>query len=148
MKYLLDTNVLSTLYDLSSPQRPLIIEKLNRLTDSDGMIVSMLSLYEMEYAHANAPEQKQHIIRNDINHLKANFKIVPLSVASADCFGKLKKQFKDSRTINKENIKKHTLDIMLASCAITEDITLVSADKIFPALQQLNKKLEIEDWTR
>jgi len=148
MKYLLDTNVLSTLYDLSSQQRPLIIEKLSRLTDGDGIFISILSIYEMEYAHANAPEQKQHTIRNDINHLKANFEIIPLSMASANYFGQLKKQFKDGYAMNKQAIKKHTLDIMLASCALSDDCTLVSADKIFPALKQLNHLLEIEDWTQ
>lgn len=88
--------------------------------------------------YANAPEQKQRIIRNDIDNLKANFEIIPLSIASANCFGELKKQFKDSHTMNKQAIKKHTLDIMLASCALSDAYTLVSADKIFPALKQLN----------
>lgn len=48
--------------------------------------------------------------------------------------------------MSKEAIKKHTLDIMLASCALADGYTLVSADKIFPALKQLNDQLNVEDW--
>lgn len=106
-----------------------------------------MTIYELEYAYANAPEKKQRVIRNDINHLKAHFEILSLSIASAKYFGELKMQFKNSRMINKENMRKHTLDIMLASCAITEGRTLVSADKILPILKQLSNKLDIEDWT-
>ena len=49
--------------------------------------------------------------------------------------------------ISKENIKKHTIDIMLASCAIAENYCLVSADKIYRDLQQFSDKFCVEDWT-
>ena len=147
MNYLFDTNIISDLYDTGSKQHPAIIERLNALSDSDSLAVSIVTLYELEYAYANAPDDKKVIIRNDINHLKANFEVAPLSIASAEMFGVLKKQFKDSRMISKENIKKHTIDIMLASCAICDNYIMVSADKIFPALKQLYNGLYIEDWT-
>ena len=147
MNYLFDTNIISDLYDTGSKQHPAIIERLNALSDSDSLAVSIVTLYELEYAYANAPDDKKVIIRNDINHLKANFEVAPLSIASAEIFGVLKKQFKDSRMISKENIKKHTIDIMLASCAICDNYIMVSADKIFPALKQIYNGLYIEDWT-
>ena len=147
MNYLFDTNIISDLYDTGSKQHPAIIERLNALSDSDSLAVSIVTLYELEYAYANAPDDKKVIIRNDINHLKANFEVAPLSIASAEMFGVLKKQFKDSRMISKENIKKHTIDIMLDSCSICDNYIMVSADKIFPALKQLYNGLYIEDWT-
>jgi predicted nucleic acid-binding protein len=116
MKYLFDTNIISDLYDTSTKQHLTIIERLNTLSDLDSLAISIVTLYELEYACANAPDDKKVIIRNDINHLKANFEVAPLSIVSAEMFGVLKKQFKDSRMISKENIKKHNIDIMLAGC--------------------------------
>jgi predicted nucleic acid-binding protein len=147
MKYLFDTNIISDLYDTSTKQHLTIIERLNTLSDLDSLAISIVTLYELEYACANAPDDKKVIIRNDINHLKANFEVAPLSIVSAEMFGVLKKQFKDSRMISKENIKKHNIDIMLASCAICDNYTMVSADKIFPVLKQFYNGLYIEDWT-
>lgn len=147
MKYLFDTNIISDLYDTSTKQHLTIIERLNTLSDLDSLAISIVTLYELEYACANAPDDKKVIIRNDINHLKANFEVAPLSIVSAEMFGVLKKQFKDSRIISKENIKKHNIDIMLASCAICDNYTMVSADKIFPVLKQFYNGLYIEDWT-
>ena len=147
MKYLFDTNIISDLYDTSTKQHLTIIERLNTLSDLDSLAISIVTLYELEYACANAPDDKKVIIRNDINHLKANFEVAPLSIVSAEMFGVLKKQFIDSRMISKENIKKHNIDIMLASCAICDNYTMVSADKIFPVLKQFYNGLYIEDWT-
>jgi predicted nucleic acid-binding protein len=147
MKYLFDTNIISDLYDTSTKQHLTIIERLNTLSDLDSLAISIVTLYELEYACANAPDDKKVIIRNDINHLKANFEVAPLSIVSAEMFGVLKKQFKDSRMISKENIKKHNIDIILASCAICDNYTMVSADKIFPVLKQFYNGLYIEDWT-
>jgi len=122
MKYLFDSNVISDLYDIRAKNHIVIIKKLNSLVNSDSLAISILTLYEFEYAYNNAPDNKKVIIRNDINHLKTNFEITPLSIASAEMFGLLKKKFKDSSIISKENIKKHNIDIMLASCAICEKL--------------------------
>lgn len=147
MKYLFDSNTISDLYNTSLKQCQNICNRLAQLADADEVGISIVTLYELEYAFHNAPENKQVIIRNDINHLKNNFSIIPLSSQSSEIFGQLKKQFKDSSMINKENIKKHNIDIMLASAAICEKGILVSADKIYLHLRQLNNNLHCEDWT-
>ena len=147
MKYLLDTNIISDLYDTSTQQHSAIIQRFNTLSNSDCLAISMVTLYELEYAYANAPDDKKVVIRNDINHLKANFEVAPLSQDSAALFGVLKKQLKDNCMISKENIKKHNIDLMLASCAICEHYTMVSADKIFTVLQKFHDALYVEDWT-
>ncbi|MDD2660196.1 MAG: type II toxin-antitoxin system VapC family toxin [Methylococcales bacterium] len=147
MKYLFDSNTISDLYNAPSQPYQNICKRLSQLADADEVAISIVTLYELEYAFHNAPDNKQAIIRNDINHLKSNFSIMPLSIPSAEIFGQLKKQFKDSSMINKENIKKHNIDMMLASTAICENSILVSADKIYIHLQQLNNNLHTEDWT-
>jgi predicted nucleic acid-binding protein len=121
MKYLFDSNTISDLYDTTSKQHSKIVEKLNAFDDTDSVAISIVSIYELEYAYCNAPEDKKVIIRNDINHLKSHFEIVPLSLSNAEVFGVLKKKFRDSRMISQENIKKHNIDIMLANCAICEN---------------------------
>jgi len=147
MKFLFDSNTISDLYNTTSKQYENISKRLTQLANTDEIAISIVTLYELEYAFHNAPENKQAIIRNDINHLQRNFSVVPLNIQSAEVFGQLKKQFKDSSMINKENIKKHNIDIMLASSAICENSVLVSADKIYIHLQQLNNNLHTEDWT-
>ncbi len=103
MKYLFDTNIISDLYDASAKQHSAIIQRLNVLSNSDGLAISIVTLYEWEYAYANAPNDKKVTLRNDINHIKANFEVAPLSVGSAEIFGLLKKQFKDSHMRHLQN---------------------------------------------
>jgi predicted nucleic acid-binding protein len=148
MKYLLDSNIVSDLYNPNSIQYEKISKRLTQLNNADELSISILTLYEFEYAYHNAPDDKKVIIRNDINHLQKNFTVLPLSIKSSELFGQLKKQYKMLNMINKENIKKHNIDIMLASSAISENIVLVSADKIYIQLQQLNNNFYLEDWTR
>jgi predicted nucleic acid-binding protein len=147
MKYLFDSNTVSDLYDTKSNHHISITEKISSLGDTDSISISIVTLYELEYAYCNAPDNKKEIIRNDINHLKSHFEIVPLSLVSSGMFGLLKKKFKDSRMISKENIKKHNIDIMLASCAICENYILISADGIYQDLKQFSDRLYLENWT-
>lgn len=82
MNYLFDTNIISDLYDISSKQHLTIIERFNTLSNSDGLAISILTIYELEYAYGNAPATKKITLRNDINHIKENFEIASLSIAS------------------------------------------------------------------
>lgn len=50
MKYLLDANVISTLYDFSAAQHPIIVKQLEHVPDDDEVVISILTIYEMEYA--------------------------------------------------------------------------------------------------
>lgn len=147
MKYLFDSNTISDLYDTTSKHHSKIVEKLNAFDDADSVAISIVSIYELEYAYCNAPDDKKVIIRNDINHLQSHFEIMPLSLSGAEIFGVLKKKLRDSRMISKENIKKHNIDIMLASCAICENYILISADGIYQDLKQFSDLFYLEDWT-
>lgn len=50
MKYLFDSNVISDLYDISAKCHLTIIKRLNSLSNSDSLAISILTLYEFEYA--------------------------------------------------------------------------------------------------
>ena len=148
MKYLLDSNTISMLYDSQAVGHSSIKSRLESLDDeADQVFVSVLAIYEMEFGKANAPEDKAKIIQKDIQHTLKNFSLLILSIQGASLFGDLKKRLKDSRKISPDNMRKHNFDLMLASTVIVESSSLVSADSIFIELQQLESQLKIENWT-
>ncbi len=59
MRYLLDTNTISELYDIDASHHSAILDHLGALTDKDRVCISILSLYELEYGWANAPDEKK-----------------------------------------------------------------------------------------
>jgi predicted nucleic acid-binding protein len=147
MNYLLDSNTLSDLYNASAPAHPKILQRLSTLTDADKVCFSILSLYEFEYGFANTPESKKVRIRQKIIQVQKDFCCLPLTPQGAELFGLLKKSIKDLRNLNQENLKKHNIDLMMISTAITENCMLVSADKIFTDIQTVFADLSTEDWT-
>ena len=48
--------------------------------------------------------------------------------------------------MNKEHIKKHTIDLILSTTALEHDCVLVSSDKIYCAIQFINEKFIFENW--
>ncbi len=69
-----------------------------------------------------------------------------LSVQGAVVFGELKKRIKELRNPSKENMKKFTVDLMLAATALTSDCCLVSADRVYRELQQYHTSFKLRDW--
>ncbi len=59
MRYLLDSDVLSDLYDPEAPGHNGVARQLASLESSDQVFISILALYELEYGCANAPEEKR-----------------------------------------------------------------------------------------
>jgi len=145
MKYLFDTNILSDLYDQQSKHRSRITKAFQQIID-DEIYVSVLSLFELEYGYANAPEDKKKIQRNVIDSIKNIFSILPITEEHATNFGEIKKAIKDLRGISNENIKKHNLDFILASVAITEGCILVSSDQIYKDISRFQSDFKYENW--
>lgn len=69
-----------------------------------------------------------------------------LSAQGAAVFGTLKEMLKHARNLSQEGVKKHNIDLMLASTALTEQCTLVSADSIYREIQKLHRGLMLENW--
>ncbi len=146
MKYLLDSNIVSDFYDKFSTGYPKISQKLSSLADTDGVYISILTLYEFEYGWANAPDKKKTVIKQKIAEVQQDFEILPLSPRGAQLFGVLKKVIKDSRSLTKENIKKYNIDVMMAATAISKNCILVNADTVYSEIQRLNSELKLKNW--
>jgi predicted nucleic acid-binding protein len=147
MKYLLDSNTVSDIYNPSSGNHHSVIKKLLALEESDDIFISVLTLYEFEYAFANSPAHKKAEIKATIQQIQQDIIVLPLSPTAAEIFGDLKKLFKGLRKITPENLKKHTIDLMIAASALNHKTVLVSADKIYKDIISVNAELVLEDWT-
>lgn len=147
MTYLLDSNTISDLYDTNTAHHATVLAHFRALTDEEQVAISILSLYELEYGWANAPDEKKAAIRQMITEAQTDFIVHPLSASGATVFGTLKKRIKEVRSPSKENMKKFNVDLMLAATAMTMQCRLVSADNVYQELQRYQPSLQIEDWT-
>jgi len=148
MNYLLDSNTVSDLYNRSSPLHEPIRRHLATLTDEDNVYISILTLYEMEYGCANAPDDKQIAIRRQIQLLQEDFRLLPLHPKAAFIFGTLKKNIQEDRQLSAKSIKQHNIDIMIAANAILLNCKIVSEDKLFTALAKQDSRLHVENWSK
>jgi predicted nucleic acid-binding protein len=146
MRYLLDSDSLSDLYEPESSGHDNIAQRAVALAETDLVVISILALYEMEYGYANAPESLKPVIRKRISAIQGDSPILPLTLEAARIFGSLKFRLRSLRRLSSKAIKAHNVDIMLAATAITEGCTLISADGIYSDLQQLDPILRVENW--
>lgn len=146
MRYLLDSDALSDLYDPEAPGHEKVTQRLASLESSDQVFISILSLYELEYGFANAPEVKKPAIRKRISDAQKDFLLLPLTPEGADLFGHIKKGLRQLRQLNDKKSKSHNIDLMIAATAISEECVLVSLDAIYPDVQQLHASLKVESW--
>ncbi len=146
MKYLLDSNTLSDFYNDKSAGYSAIVSHMENLKETDEIYVSILSLYEFEYRFANAPDRIKPQIRTQIHAVCANFVVLSLPEAGADIFGKLKKQLHMLRNMKPENLKKYSIDLMLAATAIVYDCMLISEDGVFSDLKTAHTGFRTANW--
>ena len=109
--------------------------------------IFILSIYEFEYALANAPEHKKAEIENIIQQIQQDFIVLPLSLTEARLFANLKMSLKTLRNINQANLSKHTIDLMIAASALNNNAILVSADKLFNDICLFDSTFKLENWT-
>lgn len=146
MRYLLDTNVVSKLFDKSAEGHLQIRERLASLEEGDEVAVSILTLYELEYGLANAPEEQREVVKRKIDKVKTRFQTVPVVAAGAARFGKLKKALKGRRSLDQTRIHLHNVDLILAATCLADDWTLVSSDTIYSDIAAIEPDLRAEDW--
>lgn len=147
MNYLLDSNIVSDFYNADAPAHEAILQRFDRLSEMDQVYVSVLTLYELSYGLANAPEEKRVLIQRQMDQLTEDFELLPLFAEAAQVFGPLKRSLQTQRGLNAKQMQRHNIDLMLAVTALTKGAILVSADGGFAALQGLHPRLMIEDWT-
>lgn len=147
MRYLLDTNTVSDLYEEETSQCLIIRNHLSKLNNEDEVYISILTCCELEYGFENASIDEQAVIRKQIDNILNDFEVLPLGIGVASNYGKLKKALKDTRKISRANIKKHNIDILLACTAADKSLTIISNDRIYSDIKALFPTLEYVDWT-
>ncbi len=149
MKYLLDSDTITAVFDPKSPFFQITKKHLAQLNELDEVYISILSIYELEFSLYNAKTDiVKNKIKNLITDLKCIFNILPLSPEAARYYSALKSGLQKSTGINRKAIKKHNIDIMIAATALDHDCILVAKDRIYnDHLVLINKQLKVEDWT-
>jgi predicted nucleic acid-binding protein len=61
-------------------------------------------------------------------------------------YGKIKNLFEKQTGIGEKEIKRHTVDFMLASTALELDATIVSEDGIIQKIKVSFPNLKVENW--
>jgi predicted nucleic acid-binding protein len=146
MRYLLDSDALSDLYDPEAPGHEAVTWHLSSLKGSDQVFISVLSLYEHEYGFANAPEEKKAVIRKRISAFQGEFPILPLTAEAASVFGSVKASLRQVRQLSDKGVKGHNVDIMIAASAISEECVLVSLDSLYRDIQEIHPGLKLQSW--
>ncbi len=146
MRYLLESDSLSTLYDPEASEHQAVARRLAALEDSDQVFLSILALYELEYGFAHAPDEKKPMIRQRISQAQEDFPFLPLTAEAAGLFGSIKAGLRKTKQLSDKGAKIHNIDLMIAATALTEDCVLISGDSIYPEVRRLHPGLKLENW--
>jgi predicted nucleic acid-binding protein len=147
--YVLDTDIISYLWDVNSPYHQRIVDKLNSLNDDDIVGLSIVSIYELTYGvNSFKDENLKSTFQNALTMIKKDkdIFIYSLDVKSADFFSEIKQLYKSNTGISSKSAKKNDLDFMIASVVMSQKAILVSNDKLFETLSN-HTNLKYENWT-
>ena len=111
------------------------------------MAVSIIVLYELVYGLNNISDEEQKKGANQgINFIKNYLSVIPLDMKEVEIFAKLKTKYKQSTGINRNAINRHNLDLLIASTAMATNSIIVSNNRIFEKLVEIEPKLKYENW--
>lgn len=148
MKYILDSDAISTLINPESTDKEAIHQLFLSLGEKAVLSLSILTIYEFEFSIASCADSgKKERIQRVLSELKAQFSIVSLGFDDATVYGNLKARFREKTGMNQNSLKRHNLDIALASVAIANDCIIISKDKIYKEhLQSIDSRLQCLSW--
>jgi predicted nucleic acid-binding protein len=146
MRYLLDTDTATDVYDFTATAHDRLRERIQRLPNKDEVFISILTHCELEYGYDNAADTVKPKIRKQIDAILRDFAVIPVQGNVALHYGYLKSALKELRGISRANIKRHNIDILLAATALEESCVLVSRDSIFQLLADITPRLQLENW--
>ncbi len=129
--YLLDTNIISHIVRNESK----VIQKLFSLPTS-AIYISVITYAEIQYGLQKRLNAKT--LRNTINELLKRVEIVEWDQRAANVYGKVRAELE----VRGKSID--TMDLLIASQAIANKMTLVSDDKVFANI----KVLKLENWLK
>jgi len=148
--YLLDTDIVSYLWDTQSIHHEKIAARLCTLNDDDVVAVSVITIYELTHAVESFDDpilgkKFENALMALMNDPDAN--IYPLDTGGALFFSRLKRKYKEKTGIRSREAKKNDLDLVIASIAMDQDATLISNDAIFKTFSQIESDFKWENWT-
>jgi len=147
-RYLLDTNIVSDL-QTDTEAGAKILNRLKHLNRDDEVCVSIVVLYELTYGlHNLVDETQKEAVQQGIAFIKEYLTIVPLDLKEVDIFAQLKIRYKQATGITKNAIKRHNLDLLIASTALAMNAVIVSDDALFGKLTKIEPMLKYENWLR
>lgn len=148
MKYLLDSDALTALGDPQNEDYKTITSFLSDLGEDAAFYISMLTVYEMEYGIAAfTTEEGKQKTRIAVESFKRNLPTINLSFEDAQIYGELKQGYKEKTGINKNALKRHNIDIALASISIANNCTLIGTDSIYSDhLQKIKTDFKFKNW--
>ena len=148
-QYILDTDIVSYLWDTKSPYHHKVVEHLNHLNDDDIVGISVVSIYELTYGMDSFKDKNlKAIFQNALDSLKndKDANIFPLDENGATFFSQLKLEYKKATGITSKDAKKNDLDLIIASIVMSQEAILISNDGIFKRLFELEPKFKWENW--
>lgn len=148
MKYILDSDAISTLTNPESPDKETIHQLFLSLGERSVISLSILTIYEFEFSIASCTDsKKRERIQQVLTELKKQFSIINLGFEDATIYGNLKARLREKTGMNQNALKRHNLDIALASIAIANDCIIISKDKIYKEhLQAIDNRLQSLSW--
>ena len=144
--YLLDSDILTYLEQQDSPLHTPVAQRLSQLDDSDEVLISIISFYEMQYGVSWADENERINLRRAIDALASRFQVVGLSCQGARIFGDLKAAYRRAVGITPSALKRNDIDLLIASTAIEVGAILVSNDHLFTTIGSIYPGFELENW--
>ena len=144
MQYLIDSDAVSAL----TSGEATIQKYFSSLGEGAVISLCILTIYEFEFSISACTDLgTKSRIEKSLQSLKSHFSIVGLGFEDAKIYGNLKAKLRDKTGIDQKTLKRHNLDIALASVSIANDCIVVSRDKIFKNhLQKIDNRLRCESW--
>ena len=108
-KYILDTDIVSYLWDKKSVHHSQIVEHLNNLNDDDVVGISAISIYELTYGMDSFRDEKlKAIFQNALESLKndRDANIFSLDANGATFFSQLKLKYQKCYRYYSQRCKK------------------------------------------
>ena len=145
MQYLLDTDAISAFFDVEHEKHDEINGFVDGCGNDDRLFMSVLSVYELEYSLDNCEDDEiREKIKTTIRQSQEDFDVLLLTIEGAGKFGEVKGGLKRTVGKSRENIKKDSVDCMIASSAILEDCIMVSFDEIYKTISKFTSLKIVE----
>lgn len=146
--FLLDTDIVSYCGDDQSLYYSSVIQNLKKLSPIDKIYLSDLSVYEYKAGLYLLAEEERARILKGFNNIMQYINILPLNLEKGGrIFGEIRSEYRKRTGISNQALKKHTVDMILASEAICNDMILVYNDNIHQKIAEMRSDFKIEKWT-